>query len=369
MTLREGFTTGSCAAAAARAAAEMLLCGREADAVTIVTPAGKNFIAEVCDVRMEEGFVSCAVQKDSGDDPDITNGVFIYAEVRRIGRPEILITGGEGVGRVTKPGLDQPVGEAAINSVPRRMIRQNLTELLEKYAVSGGFSVCIRIPEGRRLAEQTFNPRLGIVGGISVLGTTGIVKPMSEEALVETIRTEIRVKAAEGCEVLCAAPGNYGMHFLQSEYGFPEGQAVTASNYIYDTVCMAREAGFRKFLLVGHIGKLVKAAGGVKNTHSRYGDRRMEILAALSRPYLAGEDWKRCEKALLDSVVTDDGIRILDEWGIREQVMRDMADQIRINLNDWADARMDCQTIVFSNVYGILAGTELAEEYLMKAKG
>ncbi len=366
-TLREGFTTGSCATAAAKAAAEMLLSGEMLHIVSIRTPAGRQFFAELQDISRKDGSVSCAVQKDSGDDPDVTNGVFIYADVKRTTQPGIFIAGGEGVGRVTKPGLDQPVGEAAINSTPRRMIRENLTEVLLKYGASGGLSVCIRIPEGRHLAEQTFNPRLGIVDGISVLGTTGIVKPMSEEALLETIRAEISVKAAEGSRVLCAAPGNYGMHFLKAEYGFPEERAVTASNYIYDTLYMAREAGFRKFLLVGHIGKLVKVAGGVKNTHSRYGDRRMEILSLLADPYLLADQREAQLKKLKAAVMTDDAVRLLDDWGIRSQVMRDMAEAIRKNLNLWAEGNVDCQTIVFSNVYGILAMTENAETYLRDA--
>ena len=188
------------------------------------------------------------------------------------------IDGGEGVGRVTKRGLDQPVGNAAINSVPRQMIRENVEEVMALTDSSGGLDVVISAPEGETLAKKTFNPRLGIVGGISILGTTGIVEPMSEAALVETIRVELR-RRAMGKEYALLTPGNYGSDFIRQNLDVDLNTAVQVSNFLGDALDICRALGFRGALLVGHVGKLVKTAGGMMN-HSKYGDCRMEILAA-----------------------------------------------------------------------------------------
>jgi len=167
--LRFGFTTGSCSAAAAKAAAYMLLTGKKIEKISIETPKGIMFDAEILDQVREENTTSCCVIKDGGDDPDITTGAHVYATVTYCDEAGIHIDGGEGVGRVTKPGLDQPVGNAAINSVPRQMIEKEVREVMELCDYRGGLNVLISIPEGVELAEKTFNPRLGIVGGISVL--------------------------------------------------------------------------------------------------------------------------------------------------------------------------------------------------------
>ena len=196
--LRLGYTTGSCAAAASKAAAWMLLTGKRKERIQIDTPKGITLNLNVLQISMEDGAVSCAIEKDSGDDPDITKGSLIFAQVSRTETPGITIEGGQGVGRVTKRGLDQPIGAAAINSVPRQMIRENLEEVCRLADYHGGLSVVISVPDGERLAKKTFNPRLGIVGGISILGTTGIVEPMSEQALVDTIRVELRQRKANG---------------------------------------------------------------------------------------------------------------------------------------------------------------------------
>ena len=213
--LRYGYTTGSCAAAASKAAAAMLLSGKEISYVELHTPKGIDLRLEVLDISREDNAVSCAIQKDGGDDPDVTNGILIYAKVSRepADEAQIIIDGGIGVGRVTKPGLEQSVGAAAINKVPRQMIRENLEAVCEQYHYHGKLSVVISIPSGVELAAKTFNPRLGIVGGISVLGTSGIVEPMSEQALIDTIRVEMRQKLANGMEYLLVVPGNYGIDF------------------------------------------------------------------------------------------------------------------------------------------------------------
>lgn len=431
--LRTGFTTGSCAAAAAKAAAVMLLSGRPVPHVRLRTPKGMELVLEVEDIRFhgddsaenmnaenspeeESGqevrenpedaqqrdgcgkfekvqrralcekpepvyqSVSCAVRKDSGDDPDVTNGALVYAEVAFSPVPGIRIEGGEGVGRVTKPGLDQPIGAAAINSTPRRMVAEAVEEAAReteniRTVPAAGFTVTISVPKGKELAERTFNPKLGIVGGISILGTTGIVEPMSEEALLETIRTEIRVRRCEGMQILPAAPGNYGKSFFQENYGFSLDTAVTASNFIRDAVEMAAAAGFSKMLFVGHIGKLVKVAGGFPNTHSKYGDRRMEILAkmagkCLSEDHPAGDfSFSEIKAALAGCVSTDEAVRVLKAFGLAEPVLARMTRRAREVMEGWARGKMRIEVIVFSNVHGELGKTEGAEEFLQTLRG
>ena len=393
--LRRGYTTGTCAAAAARAAAAMLLTGETVSQVRIRTPKGPVLDLEIEDIRRSPEAVSCAVRKDSGDDPDVTNHALIYARVGWSDEPGVRIEGGEGVGRVTKPGLDQPVGAAAINSTPRRMIREAVLEAAAEAGRPGadktprGFDVTISVPLGRELAAKTFNPRLGIEGGISILGTSGIVEPMSDRALLETIRTEIRVRSCEGYPVLAAAPGNYGRNFFLETYGFSLDTAVTSSNFIYDTVRMAAEAGFEKLLFIGHIGKLVKVAGGVRNTHSQYGDRRMEILSSITRDCMlkaamaqkdsspeaagagacSGEAEESVLTRLADCVATDEAVRILKECGLDGPVLVEMTRRIREVMETWAEGKMQVEVIVFSNVWGELGRTDRALDYMQVIRG
>ena len=350
--LRYGYTTGSCAAAAAKAAAWMLLTGKRKDTISLVTPKGIPLSLQVEDIRMEEDFVSCAIRKDSGDDPDVTNGTLVYARVSRRGTPEIAIDGGFGVGRVTKKGLDQPVGNAAINSVPRKMIRENLEEVLSLTDADCGLDVVISVPDGERLAKQTFNPRLGIVGGISVLGTTGIVEPMSEKALVDTIRVELNQRRAGGGDYVLLTPGNYGCDFIRAGLNLRPEWAVQTSNFIGQSLDICRELGFRGALLVGHIGKLVKVGGGMLNTHSKYGDCRMEILAAHAGK--AGLPPKKIGE-ILDCVACDDALGILQEAGCREKALDSLNERILFHLRHRAGENLELGTILFSKEYGLLA--------------
>lgn len=387
--LRLGYTTGTCAAAAAKAAARMLLTGQVVPRVRLRTPGGTDLVLEVEEIRFlyaEDSSlqtVSCAVRKDSGDDPDITNHILIRAAVSRSASPGVEIEGGEGVGRVTKPGLDQPVGKAAINSTPRRMIEEAVLEeagtCAEPLRISG-FTVVISVPQGEALAAKTFNPKLGIEGGISILGTTGIVEPMSDRALLDTIRAEISVRRHEGRTILAAAPGNYGKSFFLQQYRFSIDTAVTSSNFIYDTVCLAAEAGFRHMLFVGHIGKLVKVAGGFRNTHSKYGDHRMEILAQIVQEILEGplaqipqENLKEASEsslraALMECVTTDEAVRILRERGLDGPVLAEMTRRIQAVMQAWTDGEMQVEVIVFSNLYGELGRTKGALDYIRRLR-
>lgn len=365
--LRCGFTTGSCAAAAAKAALVMLLDDKEIHSVSIVTPKGPTFLAELVDIERSEEEVSCAVVKDGGDDPDVTSGMKIYANVSLNDDAEIRIIGGSGVGRVTKPGLDQPVGEAAINSVPRKMIRENILEVLRGHGLENrGVTVTVSAPGGEEVSKKTFNPKLGIIGGISILGTTGIVEPMSDEAILATIRTEINVRAAEGAEILLIAPGNYGLKFLHDEYGIDDKKAVMCSNFVYDTVRMAADAGFTKLLFCGHLGKLVKVSAGIKNTHSAYGDHRMEILTDLVK-YVSDKSmdtYDLCAR-LMECVMTDEAVRLITEAGLKDKVFDEMAARIKAHMEEWGQGELSVEIIVFSNDYTGLVSTRGADKFLM----
>ena len=359
--LRLGYTTGSCAAAAAKAAAVMLLTGRRLETVALLTPKGIRLELEVREVETGPDHVSCAIAKDAGDDPDVTNGALIFARVSRREEPGIVIDGGSGVGRVTKPGLDQPVGAAAINSVPRRMIRENLEEVCALADWSGGLEAVISVPEGERLAKKTFNPRLGIAGGISILGTTGIVEPMSDGALVGTIRAELSQRRAAGDRYVLLTPGNYGSEFIRDGLGLDPALAVQTSNFIGDALDLCRELGFSGALLVGHVGKLVKLAGGMLNTHSRWGDCRMEILAAHAGA--AGAPPERLGE-LLECAACDDALRILREAGVYRETLERVTRRAAFHLSARAGEDLEVGTVLFSKVYGILGRTENAEALL-----
>ena len=362
--LRLGYTTGSCAAAAAKAAAWMLLSGSKKESIRLLTPKGMELTLAVEDICLSPDCVRCAIRKDSGDDPDITRDTLIYAEVRKTETVGIVIDGGQGIGRVTKPGLDQPVGAAAINSVPRLMIREAVEEVCGLFGYTGGMYVVISAPDGETLAKKTFNPRLGIEGGISILGTTGIVEPMSEQALVDTIHVELRQRRESGADYVLLAPGNYGADYIHGSIGLDPKTAVLTSNFIGDALESCRELGFRGALLVGHIGKLVKLAGGMWNTHSRFGDCRMELLAAH-----AAALGLRQEKTqeLLSCVMCDDALRILREEGLYAPLLSRLAARIEVQLQHKCGP-MAAGAIVFSKEYGCLCQTAQAQALLEKIK-
>lgn len=365
--MRYGFTTGSCAAAAAKAAAYMLLSGRQKNTITIETPKGIPYTAEILEITRGEKAVQCAVRKDGGDDPDITSGALINAEVSLTDHTRtqatdtrIHIDGGIGVGRVTKPGLDQPVGNAAINHVPREMIAKEVLEVCDLMDYKGNLQVIISVPEGEAIAKQTFNPRLGIVGGISILGTSGIVEPMSNQALLDTIRVELNQRRAEGFDYVAVAPGNYGLDFMKKAYGYDLDKSVKCSNFIGATIDMAVECGFTRMLLTGHIGKLIKVAGGIMNTHSKEADCRMELLSAFAIHEGAGAD---VAAKILDCVATEEAVRLLREAGRQQEVMDYAMERIMFYLNKRAGGRMQIDCIMYDNTFGELAKSKEADRW------
>ncbi|MCI6729588.1 MAG: cobalt-precorrin-5B (C(1))-methyltransferase CbiD [Clostridiales bacterium] len=358
--LRCGYTTGTCAAAAAGGAAERLLSGVWPDTLRILTPAGIPVEAEPEAREAGPDWAFCGVRKDGGDDPDQTDGILVCARVRRLETPGIVIDGGEGVGRVTLPGLNQPVGAAAINDVPRQMIRRQLEEALARHGALCGLSAIISVPGGEALARKTFNPRLGIQGGISILGTSGIVRPMSEEALIQSLYLEQDSLYARGVRDLLVTPGNYGEDFSREVLGLRLNKWALCSNYVGAAIDHAAGLGFHSFLLVGHLGKLVKVAGGAMNTHSKTADGRRETLAAHTA--MAGGSRALVQK-VFDSPTTDAAVAALREAELHEPVLASIAVALEENLRHRA-GEMEIGALFFSNQYGILGKTPGADRLL-----
>lgn len=369
--LKKGWTTGTCAQAATRAAAEFLLMGVKREKIKVYIPTGQRIelpVEEYKTVKSEKNGklmeVTCGIRKYSGDDPDITNGVMVYSTVSLTEGEDIAIDGGEGIGRVTKPGLDQPVGNAAINTVPRKMITKEAREIREISGYPGGLRIIIKIPGGEDLAKKTFNPRIGIEGGLSILGTSGIVEPMSEQALIDTIEVEIKVKLAAKQEILLAVPGNYGLDFLKEKWQIRSEEAVKCSNYVGDTIDLAAKHGAKGLLFAAHIGKFVKVAGGIMNTHSRYADCRMEILSASALRSGLGEETAR---KILCCNTTEDALQILDQEK-RDKVMDILLQKIHEYLNMRSGDSMKTGAIVFSNTHGMLGMTKYASDLIQTYK-
>ncbi len=369
--LRCGYTTGSCAAAAAQRAAAMVLGAVFSldDKIVLDTPKGIRLELAMVDPKRGDGWASCAVKKDGGDDPDVTTGILIYVKVSNIPKeanasePQIILDGGIGVGRVTKRGLACSVGEAAINPVPREMILEQVRTVCEEFDYRGGLGVEISVPEGEEIAKRTFNAQLGVLGGISILGTSGIVEPMSEQALIDTIKVKMNVRKADGAEYLVITPGNYGEIFLKSHIRIPEIDAVKCSNFIGEALDYAELSKFKGVLLVGHIGKFIKVAAGVMNTHSKYGDARMEIMGAHAA--LAGAP-KEVIETLLGCVTTEDAISVLDQAGIREQTLQSILKKLDSRIKERVHDSLKIGAILFSNQYGYLG--ETADAALLRKK-
>lgn len=358
--LRCGYTTGTCAALAAAGGAQLLLTGQPPASLRLTTPKGLTVetAPEVC--RLEGPAALCGVRKDGGDDIDVTSGLLIFAAVERTDVPGVTIEGGEGVGRVTRPGLDQPVGEAAINRVPRRMLEESVRAVCARAGYEGGLRVTVSVPGGVEAARKTFNPQLGVEGGLSILGTSGIVEPMSAQALIDTIRVELRQAAAMGVKRVILTPGNYGVNFIRAQgldrLGIP---VVKCSNFVGDALDSA--GGFQEILLVGHVGKLVKLAGGIMNTHSRWAGCRGELFCAHAA--LEGAGRETCA-ALMSAATADACLAVLDREGLRRPVLDRLLAAIQDHLDRRASGVFQAGAVLFSNQYGLLGQTRRAEEMM-----
>lgn len=360
--LRRGYTTGTCAAIAAKASAIMLFTKRIKEEEYIRTPKGIEIKTKLYDVQIQEHSVSCGVIKDAGDDPDVTNGIMVYATVELNKDTGIFIDGGLGVGRVTKPGLQQRVGEAAINRVPKQMIENEVSKVFSDFAYEGGAKITISIPEGVEIAQKTFNQRLGIVGGISVLGTSGIVEPMSQQALIDTIFIEMKMKKANGTEYLMVAPGNYGTAFIKETLKLDLEQAVKCSNFIGEAIDFSMELNLKGLLLVGHVGKLIKLAAGIMNTHSKQADGRIDIIIANAA--LEGASIDVLEQ-LLECISTEEALNILKKANILSQTMERVTARIEYYVRQRVRQELNIGVIYFSNKYGILGKTSQVDNLLL----
>lgn len=313
--LRCGYTTGSCATAAAKAAAVMLKTDKKINFVEIDTPAEIKLKLEIVNIKKERNIVSCCVIKDGGDDPDVTDGMEICVKVKKRNDGKISIDGGEGIGRINRKGLFGKVGQAAINPVPKQMIEKELKKVSHQ-----GYDVIVYAPLGEKIAEKTYNERIGIKGGISIIGTKGIVYPMSEDALKKTIYMEINnVLQDYGKEDIVIVLGNYGEK-IADKLGYKGGK-VKVSNFIGDSLLYAYNKGFKSITLIGHIGKLSKLSLGAFNTHSKICDGRMEAFIY----YLA---FRKAPLKLLGKInnclTAEEAINLCIEEGYGE-VVEDMA--------------------------------------------
>ena len=349
--LRYGFTTGTCATAATKAALIMLLTKVEVKEVQVKTNNGKIISLPVEGIIINDNSVKCGVQKDSGDDPDITNGMFVFSEVKLIEKG-IEIKAGEGVGVVMQKGLPLPPGEPAVNPGPRKMISDEIKKILPE---GKGIEIILSIPGGKEIAEKTFNPRLGIEGGLSILGTTGILEPMSVDAIKETHRIELNKIVAENKNSLVVVPGNYGTDYVRDILKLSDSPLLKVSNYIGDILLYAETKDIKRILLVGHIGKLIKLAGGIFNTHSKTADGRMEIFAALAASL--GLSAERVEK-ILEANTTDSAIEIAEEE-FSVQKLNELYDKIANRVSDkigkYINNKFKVGTIIFSLQKGELA--------------
>ena len=361
--LRCGYTTGTCAAAASKAATAMLFSKEIMSSVSITTPNQTDLVIDVLNPQFSDNAASCSIEKDSGDDPDITNGILVSSKVTLCpDSPDIIIEGGKGVGKVTKPGLDQAVGMSAINSVPRKMIKDSLNELAKEYNYTGGFHVVISVPKGEEIAKKTFNPELGIVDGISILGTTGIVEPMSAKALADSLRLEISVISAEGNESILIFLGNFGKKFTEEDLNLLTKPGVMCSNLIDVALDSSVEYGFKNILLIGHIGKFVKLGIGMFNTHSHNGDGRIETLLSCALEAGASlEILREIQKCVTTNAVLD----ILYENGLLDSTMEILNGRIQHNIDRRIPSDINIGFICFTNTgeySGVLFESENVNE-------
>lgn len=337
--LRCGYTTGSCATAAAKAAAKMLETGKKVNYIEIETPAGIDLKLPISDINIGNESVSCSVVKDAGDDPDATDGMKIFAKVEKRYDKKVMIDGGLGVGRITAKSFFGEVGQAAINQVPRKMIKKEIQKISKN-----GYDVTIYCPEGEIIAKKTFNKNIGIEGGISIIGTKGIVYPMSEEALLKTIYLEVDTIAKNrGIGKILLTPGNHGEKLADSmDIKIPR---VKISNYVGDSLLYIYEKGFRSIKLLGHIGKFSKLAIGIFNTHSNISDTRMESFVY----YLSKTDASREFIEKIESTLTaEEAMNLCIDAGYG-QVIRDMEIGAEKRVKTYLkDESLDIEVIIYS---------------------
>lgn len=289
--LRTGFTTGTCATAAARAALQAIMDKKKIDSIKVSLPKEKEMTVNIASCKFDNIASSCSVIKDGGDDPDVTHGAEIIVNLEITSNAgQIEIDGGEGVGRVTKPGLGLEVGSAAINPTPKKMITQNLMEIGKDLLQKKGIKVMISVPKGKEIAPKTDNPRLGIMGGISILGTTGIVIPYSTASFAASIRQSLDVTIAMGDNTVVLTTGGRSEDFAKKEINLPDHCFVQMGDFSGYTIQQCAKKSIKKAHVAGFIGKMTKIAMGVKQTHVKGSKVDMDFLAKIAQKCNATKD-------------------------------------------------------------------------------
>lgn len=351
--LRCGYTTGSCSAGAAKAATKILFNEAEIlSEIEITSPKEINITMPIESIVKFDDYVECTILKDSGDDPDSTKGIEIKAKVRKISnskhkfseefneledKERVIIKGGIGVGVVTKDGLFVPKGEPAINPVPRKMIKEEVIKVLPN---GEKVEVTILVPQGVEIAKKTFNPRLGIEGGISILGTTGIVYPMSEEALKASIKLEITQKALNN-ERLILTFGNLGDNYCK-ELGFKEDQIVICSNFIGFALETCVSCKVKSIVIIGHIGKMSKIAYGCFNTHSRVNGVRLEVIGL--ELALLGYDISLVEKVLKEKTC-EGAVKMLGDGYLK--LYENIGKKIVAKISEYVYGELEVEAVMY----------------------
>lgn len=358
--LLKGYTTGTCVQAGVKACVYGILSGNRLESVDIVLPKGDKLNIKIHNIEINDNFAECSIIKESGDDPDVTNGMEIKVSVYG-GNDRLIIEAGKGVGIVTKPGLRIPVGEPAVNPVPRKMIEKEIEEAKINFGYEKNFKIIISAVNGEEIAKKTFNSKFGVIGGISILGTTGIVEPMSEKALLDTIFLEIDSKMNNGERNILLSPGNYGRDAMYEKFGVDIEKAVKISNYVGEVLDYLLYKKPDRILIAGHAGKLVKLSAGIMNTHSKYGDARHEIFASYSA--LCGADINVI-KEIFEAVSTDEMDSILLKNNIHAQVWDIIMSRAVENINHRLNNQIPCEIIIFTNKENTWKYSSNAVEYL-----
>jgi len=349
--LKYGVTTGACAAAAAKAAVTALV-SEPVDRVVIPTPIGIRFEIPVKQSKKLSPDVAVAtVIKDAGDDIDVTDKIEISATVKLTDDGKVTVKSGKGVGVVTKPGLAVPVGESAINPVPRKMIMEAVKEALPR---GKGAEVMIDIPEGEKVAKKTLNAKLGVVGGISVLGTTGVVKPLSMEACRRSLVPQIDVALANGYKRIFMVPGNIGERITKQLFKAPDEAIVQTGDFMGYMLDKAVEKGVKEIVLLGHAGKLVKLAAGIFNTHHKMGDARAEVIAAYAGA--VGADAETI-KRILQSNTTEEAAEILKQARLTRETFNKIAEKVRSRVMERIKKKAEVSVIIVS-LDGVILGMD-----------
>lgn len=390
---RRGYTTGSCATGASKAAVYMLITKNRINTINIDTPKGIPLLLKVDNINISDTFVECSIKKDGGDDIDATHTMDIYARAEIVSKNDknkgyltlkdidslstnseckselykfIRVYGGTGIGVVTKKGLSVDVGKPAINPTPLKVINHEIRKLIGDNfeSILGNdkvLKITIFAPQGETVAKKTFNPRLGIVGGISIIGTTGIVEPMSDEGWKKSLSIELQMKKEQGLDKIILVPGNHGEQFIREKLNLDIKYVVRVSNFIGYMIKEAQRIGYKKILMAGHIGKFIKVSAGIFNTHSKVADARSEILVA--NLALMGARYEFLNK-INQCVTTEEAVELINSSEYREVyniLSNKCRERVKQYLNEDSDD-IDVEVIIFSMDKSLLGKSDNTDD-------